>query len=110
MPPKFKMSNKGVGELLNSPGVIAELQRRAKVIRNTAEALSPVGAVGDPHPGFYKQSWYSRVEIKGVGQARKKRPVGVVGSLAPYARWVEYGSERVRAHHVLLRAATTGGG
>lgn len=110
MAARFKMSNRGVGQMLNSPLIAAEMLRRAQVIKNVAEAISPVGGAGDPHPGQYKLSWYARVERKSVGRSRKKRPVGVVGNSAYYARWVEYGTERVHAHHVLLRAAQAGGG
>lgn len=109
MPAKFKMSNKGVGELLNSPMVEAEMLRRAELIKSVAEGISPVGGPSDPHPGTYKGSWYAHVVRKGVGRANKKRPVGVVGNSAYYARWVEYGTEKVPAHHVLLRAALAGG-
>lgn len=107
---RFKMSTRGVGQLLRSPMVEAEMLRRAEVIKGVAEAISPVGeAASDPHPGLYKSSWRATVEQKAVGRSRKKRPVGVVSNSAPYARWVEYGTERVHAHHVLLRAALIGG-
>ena len=106
---KYKMRSRGVGQLLNSPGVQAEMLRRAEVIKSVAESLSPVGGPGDPHPGDYKAAWYARVQRKAVGRSGKKRPVGVVGNGAYYARWVEYGTERVHAHHVLLRAAQAGG-
>ena len=107
---RFKMSKRGVGELLNSPMIAAELLRRAEVIKGVAEGISPVGGPGDPHAGNYKTSWYAKVERRSVGRSGTKRPVGVVGNTAYYARWVEYGSERVPAHHVLLRAAQAGGG
>jgi len=110
MAARFKMSTRGVGQLLNSPEISAEMLRRAEVIKGAAEAISPVGGPGDPHPGQYKLSWYAKVDRKAIGRSRKKRPVGVVGNSAYYARWVEYGTERVRAHHVLLRAAQAGGG
>lgn len=109
MAARFKMSTRGVGQLLNSPMVAGEMLRRAQVIKGVAEAISPVGGPGDPHPGQYKKSWYARVERKAVGRSRKKRPVGVVGNSAYYARWVEWGTDKVHAHHVLLRAARIGG-
>lgn len=109
MAARFKMSNRGVGQLLNSPEIAGEMLRRAEVIKAAAEALSPVGGPGDPHPGVYKASWYAKVTRKAVGRSGKKRPVGVVGNSAYYARWVEFGTEKVHAHHVLLRAAQAGG-
>jgi hypothetical protein len=89
--------------------IASEMLRRAEVIKSVGQALSPVGGPSDPHPGRYKASWYAKVERKAIGRSRKKRPVGVVGNSAYYARWVEWGTERVRAHHVLLRAAQAGG-
>lgn len=108
MPAKFKMSNKGVGELLRSPGVQAEMLRRADLIKSIAESISPVGpAARDPHPGKYKASW--RTSSRARGGRRKNRATATVWNTAPYARFVEYGTERVHAHHVLLRAARAGG-
>lgn len=110
MAARFKMSTRGVGQLLNSPEIAAEMLRRAQVIKGVAVAISPVGGPGDPHPGQYKASWYAKVERKPIGRSRKPRAVGVVGNPSYYARWAEYGTERVHAHHVLLRAAQAGGG
>lgn len=103
------MSTRGVGQLLNSEMIQGELLRRAEIIKGVAEAISPVGGPGDPHPGVYKASWYVKVVRKPVGRSQKKRPVAVVGNSAYYARWVEYGTEKVHPHHVLLRAAQAGG-
>lgn len=107
---RFKMSTRGVGQLLNSPMIAADMLRRADSIMAVAVATSPVGETGDPHPGKYKASWSATVVRKPVGRSQKKRPVGVVRNTAYWARWVEYGTERVYAHHVLLRAAQAGGG
>ena len=106
---KFKLKVRGVGQLLNSEMIQAELLRRGEVIKSVAESISPVGGPGDPHPGQYKASWYVRIERKAVGRSQRKRPVAVVGNSSYYARWVEYGTKRVHAHHVLLRAAMAGG-
>lgn len=107
-PARFKMSNNGVGQLLRSPMVQAEMLRRADVIKVVAEAISPVGqAAWDPHPGLYKESWHTTSHSR--GGRRRDRAVAVVWNSAPYARWVEYGTDRVPAHHVLLRAARAGG-
>jgi hypothetical protein len=87
--------------------VRADLVRRADAIRAAAVALSPVGGAGDPHPGHYKESW--KVDSTLRGGRRRDRAVATVRNEAYYARWVEYGTERVPAHHVLLRAAQAGG-
>ncbi|MDH6224360.1 HK97 gp10 family phage protein [Streptomyces sp. MJP52] len=104
---RIKVKSRGVGQLLRSEMVRAEMVRRAEVIRSTAVAISPVGGTGDPHPGRYKGSW--EVTSTRRGGRRRDRAVAYVRNTAYYARWVEYGTERVPAHHVLLRAAQIGG-
>lgn len=108
MAARFKMNRKGVGELLRSEMIRADLVRRAQGIESAAVALSPVGGAGDPHPGDYKASWTTDSTKR--GGRRRDRAVAYVRNNAYYARWVEYGTERVPAHHVLLRAAQAGGG
>lgn len=108
MAARFKMSRKGVGQLLRSPMVEGEMLRRAETILSIAVSISPVGeGARDPHPGQYKASWHASSTKR--GGRRKDRAVATVWNSAPYARWVEYGTERVHAHHVLLRAASVGG-
>lgn len=104
---KFRMSKRGVGQLLRSEQVEAEMLRRANVIKGVAESIAPVGGAGDPHPGQYKASFY--VTSRKRGGRRRDRAVAAVGNSAPYARWIEFGTETVRAHHVLLRATRVGG-
>ena len=107
MPAWFRMSKKGVGQLLRSPMIQAEMVRRAELIKTVAESIAPVGGPGDPHPGTYKASFY--VTSTARGGRRRDRATATVGNRAYYARWVEYGTEKVPAHHVLLRAAQAGG-
>lgn len=107
MAARFKVSRKGVGQLLRSPMVQAEMLRRAEVIKSTAIALSPTGGAGDPHPGQYRASWSTDSTAR--GGRRRDRATAAVRNTAPHARWVEWGTEKVPAHHVLLRAAQTGG-
>lgn len=106
MAARFKMSRKGVGELLRSPMIQAEMLRRAEVIKSAAEAMSPIDE-SDPRAGHYKASWST--DSTSRGGRRHDRAVAYVRNSAYYARWVEYGTERVPAHHVLLRAALIGG-
>lgn len=106
MPARFRMSNRGVGQLLRSPMILAEMERRANVIKGAAESLAPVGGSGDPHPGRYKASFY--VTSTSRGGRMRDRATATVGNRSPYARWVEYGTENVPARHVLLRAAQAG--
>lgn len=108
MAARFKMSRKGVGQLLRSPMVEGEMVRRAETIKAIAVGISPVGAgARDSHPGQYKGSWHATSTRR--GGRHKDRATATVWNSAPYARWVEYGTERVHAHHVLLRSASVGG-
>lgn len=108
MPARFKMSNRGVGQLLRSNPVRAEMLRRAELIKAAAEAIAPVGGLGDPHPGRYKGGFKTLSTSR--GGLRRDRAVATVYNDTDYARFVEYGTERVQAHHVLLRAALAAGG
>jgi hypothetical protein len=105
MAARFKMKRKGVGEMLRMPGMQAEMLRRAETIKGIAQATSPV--YRGPQGGQYKASW--ETDSTSRGGRRRDRAVAYVRNRSYYARWVEYGTERVPAHHVLLRAAQTGG-
>lgn len=106
MAARFKMKRKGIGQMLRMPGMQAEMLRRAEVIKGVAVGLSPVDE-NSPHPGHYKGSW--ETDSTNRGGRRRDRATATVRNTAYYARWVEYGTEKVRAHHVLLRAAQLGG-
>jgi hypothetical protein len=105
MPTRFRMSRKGVGQMLRMPSMQAEMLRRAERIKTVAEAISPV--YRGPQGGRYKGSW--ETDSTPRGGRRRDRAAAYVRNGAYYARWVEYGTERVPAHHVLLRAAMVGG-
>ncbi|NUP15390.1 MAG: HK97 gp10 family phage protein [Streptomyces sp.] len=105
MAARFKMKRKGVGEMLRMPGMQAEMLRRAEVIKSVAQATSPV--YDGPQGGQYKAAW--ETDSTSRGGRRRDRAVAYVRNPTYYARWVEYGTERVPAHHVLLRAAQIGG-
>ncbi|MFD3815041.1 HK97 gp10 family phage protein [Streptomyces rubiginosohelvolus] len=81
---------------------------RAERIEDAAIAIAPVSGPSEPHPGRYKSSF--KVTSTARGGRRKDRATATVTNAAYYARWVEYGTERVPAHHVMLRAARAGGG
>lgn len=107
MAARFRIKRRGVGEMLRTPAMQAEMLRRAEVIKSIAQATSPVGGPDDPHRGNYAASW--ETDSTSRGGRRRDRAVAYVRNTAYYARWVEYGTERVPAHHVLLRAAQMGG-
>lgn len=106
MAARFKMNRKGVGEMLRMPGMQAEMLRRAESIKGIAVAMSPVDE-SSPQAGHYKASW--ETDSTSRGGRRRDRATAYVRNTAHYARWVEWGTERVPAHHVLLRAAQMGG-
>ncbi len=106
MAARFKMKRKGVGQMLRMPGMEAEMLRRAEAIKTIAQATSPVDE-NSPDPGRYQRSW--ETDSTSRGGRRRDRAVAYVRNPTYYARWVEYGTERVPAHHVLLRAAQIGG-
>lgn len=106
MPSRFRMKRTGVGEMLRMPGMQAEMLRRAEAIKGIAVATSPVYEQGT-QAGHYKSSWETSSVSR--GGRRRDRAVAYVRNTSHYARWVEYGTERVPAHHVLLRAAQAGG-
>lgn len=106
MAARFKIKRKGIGQMLRMPGMQTEMLRRAEVIKAVAESISPVDE-RSPDPGHYRRSW--EADSTARGGRRRDRAVGYVRNTAYYARWVEYGTEKVPAHHVLLRAAQIGG-
>jgi hypothetical protein len=111
MAARFRPNRRGVGLLLRSPMVEAEMRRRAVLVKATAIALAPTGTPpGDRHPGLYRRSF--RVTSTRAGGRRRDRAVAYVTNVAPYARWVEYGNGTpdAPAHHTLLRAAHSAGG
>jgi len=104
MPTRFKADKRGIGELLRSPMLVAEMTRRAELIKEVAEVIAPMSPRPD-HPGLYKASFV--VEVTARGGRRRDRAQATVVNTAWYSAWVEYGAEGGRGggHHVLLRAA-----
>ena len=105
MAARVKLKRKGVGQMLRSPAMEAEMLRRAERIKSVAVATSPV--YRGPTGGHYKASWTAKSNKR--GGRNRDRATATVRNHSYYARWVEYGTERVPAHHVLLRAAQIGG-
>jgi hypothetical protein len=104
---RVRLNRRGVGELLRSPQIEAEMLRRAGVIKASAASSSPTGdSARDPHPGQYKASWHTSSTRR--GGRRRDRATATVWNSAPHARFVEYGTELAPAQHVLLRAAQSG--
>jgi hypothetical protein len=97
---RVNISYKGLGELLRSDMMQAEMRARAEKVKALAEQTAPVDETG-PHPGRYRDSF--RV-TSGVRLGRNRRAYGRVENDSPEAFWVEYGSVHNEAHHTLARA------
>jgi hypothetical protein len=93
----FKLDYVGVGQLLRSPEMQAEMRRRAEKVRVAAEASAPVYLKGR-HPGRYKRSFRVR-----AGR-RPSRAYAMVINYSPEALWVEYGTKNNPRHRTLGRA------
>ncbi|GAA2108200.1 HK97 gp10 family phage protein [Streptomyces synnematoformans] len=104
MAARYRPNRKGVGHLLRSPMIRADLVRRAELVKAAGIAIAPVyEGPGNAVRGLYKASF--EVSSTSRGGRNRDRAVAYVRNTAPYARFVEYGTERVPAHHVMLRAA-----
>lgn len=87
--------------LLNAPWMVAEMHRRAERGKDFAEDVAPVDEDG-PHPGRYKESF--TVESGTRGGIHHDRAYATLRNHAPEAIYVEFGTERQEAEHVLTRA------
>lgn len=108
---RVRVSRKGVGELLRSRMIQADMLHRAERIAAFAEVIAPIylgRSWSGATPGQYKSSFVVTTTSRGGRNA--DRATATVTNTAPYARFVEYGTERVPAHHTMLRAALAVGG
>jgi hypothetical protein len=101
MTAQFRADYRGIGEMLCSEEMQADMHRRAERVAAAAEADAPVGGVSDPHRGRYKASF--SVE-SGVREGKTRRAFGRVVNDSPEAVYVEYGNKNIDAHHTLGRA------
>ncbi len=93
---RFRASYSGIGKMIRSPEMRAEMRRRAEKVKRAAEATAPVDS------GEYKTSF--RVTSGARGGFKKDRAYGRVTNTAPHAFYVEYGTSKTPAHHTLRRA------
>lgn len=103
---KLTLSYEGIGRMLRSEAMQAEMKRRADRVRDMAEATAPVGPPEDPHRGEFKGSFRSSVVAR--GGRKRDRAAGIVESTDPRAIHIEFGTSLTRGHHTLrnaLRAA-----
>lgn len=100
---RFNASYRGIGELLRSPELEAEMRSRADKIKDRAELIAPVGKPpDDKHPGRYKASF--NVSTSRRGGDKQDRAEARVTNDAPEAFYVEFGSKKTPRYHTLLIA------
>ena len=107
----------GVGEMLRSDFLEAEMGRRAQAVMDQAVATAPVytGTGRDVHRGRYKESF--SMHTTDHGGWKGDRAAGIVTNDAPEAVFVEYSSThrtehgaRVQpGHHTMLNALSAAG-
>jgi hypothetical protein len=107
----WKPSDAGQGEFLRTQAGLREaLHTITEKIKVSAESAAPVGdPASDPHPGQYRDSFRTEVEV-GRPAKGQDRLIGHVYNEAPHAAAVEYGysgradSPGRHAHHTLANA------
>jgi hypothetical protein len=113
----YTSSYSGVGAMLRSAFLEADMRSRASRVADIGRATAPVyhGAGEDPHRGRYKDSF----EVTSTRAWHTHRCAGIVTNTAPEAAEVEWGVKHVDArgnitvqpgHHTLLRALMAGAG
>lgn len=93
---KFRGDYDGIGEMLCSPQMQAEMRARAERVQSRAESLAPV------ETGQYRSSF--RVEV-GVRDGKTRRAEAKVINDDTAAPYVEYGTSKTPRYRVMGRAA-----
>jgi hypothetical protein len=94
---------RGIGEMLRSVEMEAEMRRRAERALAFAEAIAPVGdPSSDPHSGRYAASF--RVTSSRRGGFKHDRASAVLENDSPEAYMVEYGNRNVEKHRILAKS------
>jgi hypothetical protein len=97
---RFKLNYSGVGEMLRSPEMQAEMLRRVKRMQAYAEATAPYDAA-DKDGDHYRDHFL--VE-SGVQHHKTSRAYGRLTNDSDHAVQVEFGSKNNPAHHTMLRS------
>ena len=103
-------SYEGIGQMLRSDFLKAEMARRGAAVLAQCIATAPVyhGDWVDPHRGRYKDSF--SMTTTSAGGWKGDRAAAIIENSAPEARWVEFGTGRQRAHHTMLNALMSAAG
>lgn len=103
----FNPSYTGIGEMLRMPGVVKEMEARAKKVKARAEDIAPI-YLRAKDPGQYKRSFVVESGIRKDKSGSGSRAYGRVTNTAPYALFVEYGSTTTPKHRTLYTALHEG--
>jgi hypothetical protein len=99
----YEGSYAGLGEMIRSGFMEAEMRARAERVAALARAIAPVyKGPDDPHRGRYKESFV--VSSTSRGGWRKNRAAGIVTSTDPDALEIEFGTSKELGHHTLRKA------
>lgn len=101
MAARFRASYRGIGKMIRSPEMQAEMRRRAAKVARRAAAFAPVDT------GEYKNSF--EVTSGARGGLKRDRAYGRVTNTSSHAMFVEFGSSKVHAHQTLRRAMRAAG-
>lgn len=93
--------------VLNAPWMVEAMRSHAEAGKEFAESVAPVDEDG-PHPGRYRDAF--EVESGTHGGIHGDRAYATLRNTAPEAVYVEFGTERQDAEHVLTRALDVMGG
>ena len=97
---EYKPSYDGIGRLLTSDFLQAEMLRRAEAVKALAESTAPDAP---PLGVGYKEDFEVTGGIK-TSKKGTKRAVGTVTNTSDHAVFVEYGGQNTPAHRTLGRA------
>lgn len=104
----FHASYSGIGEMIRSQWMLAEMGRRGANVMAHAIATAPVGKPPrDLHPGRYKANFELRLDRNG-GIHRDRAEAKVINTSFEGV-FVEYGHEGAEPYHTLLHALLIGG-
>lgn len=95
----FKPSYTGIGEMIRSPEVRAEMVRRAEKVKAQAEATAPYDAKSTTH---YKDAFHVTSTSRG-GKDKDRAAATVVNDDAA-AFFIEWGNANITKHRTLGRA------
>lgn len=94
---RIRVHRSGVRAMLQQPFMLREVERRAERVQWVAQQIAPV------RTGRYRAS---------IAVSSGTRPSGVyarVTAHAPYSYFIERGTRKMRAQHVLARALKAAG-